>query len=140
MPDNLTLNIASMDERHDSFLELLAKLQSCGNAEFLPLFKEMVERTRKHFAFKEEMMHTYNFYARSKSCSDVRGRTGNAFTLTTNPLFLESGMAAFLLHQQVRHKEPPCRNYTSRRLTVTTISPPSTPSTMREASVLPPCR
>ena len=95
MPDNLTLNIASMDERHDSFLELLAKLQSCGNAEFLPLFKEIVERTRKHFAFKEEMMHTYNFYARSKSCSDVRGRTGNAFTLTTNPLFLESGMAAF---------------------------------------------
>ncbi|WP_345975825.1 hemerythrin family protein [Sulfurimonas sp. HSL3-7] len=66
MPDNLRLNIASMDEKHDDFLALLDKIRSCGNAEFLPLFNEMVEHTQEHFAFEEDMMHTYNFYARQE--------------------------------------------------------------------------
>ncbi len=66
MPDNLTLNIASMDERHDGFLELLARIDACEKADFLPLFETMIEHTREHFRFEEELMHRYDFYARQE--------------------------------------------------------------------------
>lgn len=66
MPDNLHLNIVSMDEKHDEFLTLLAKIQATGNDGFLPLFKEMIEHTKEHFAFEEDMMLTYNFYGRQE--------------------------------------------------------------------------
>ncbi len=66
MPENLHLNIASMDEKHDDFLALLDKIRSCADTEFLPLFEAMIEHTKEHFAFEEEMMHTYNFYGRQE--------------------------------------------------------------------------
>jgi hemerythrin-like metal-binding protein len=66
MPDNPKLNIASMDDRHDGFLKLLTEIQSCSSTEFLPLFDKMVEHTKEHFGFEEEMMHRYDFYARQE--------------------------------------------------------------------------
>ncbi len=66
MPDNLHLNIASMDEKHDEFLTLLTNIKASEANLFLPLFAEMIEHTKEHFAFEEEMMLTYNFYARQE--------------------------------------------------------------------------
>lgn len=66
MNDNLHLNIKVMDETHDAFLELLSKIKSCSNSEFMPLFEEMIEHTKEHFAYEEEMMHRLNFYARQE--------------------------------------------------------------------------
>jgi hemerythrin-like metal-binding protein len=51
-----------MDEKHDEFLNLLAKIKISQNSEFIPLFEEMIEHTKEHFAFEEEIMNKHNFY------------------------------------------------------------------------------
>lgn len=66
MPHNLRLNIASMDEKHDEFLELLREILACHKAEFLPLFATMIEHTKEHFGFEEAMMQRYHFYGRQE--------------------------------------------------------------------------
>ena len=66
MNDNLELNIPIIDEKHDEFLEILAKIKSSNKTEFLPLFKEMIEHTKEHFTFEEELMDKYNFYAKGE--------------------------------------------------------------------------
>lgn len=66
MPDNLHLNIPAMDKTHDEFLEILERVRSADKAEFLPLFEEMIEHTKEHFSFEEDMMQTHNFYGRQE--------------------------------------------------------------------------
>lgn len=62
MSNDLHLNIAVMDATHDEFLDILCKMNSCHDADFMSLFKEMIEHTKKHFAFEEEIMNKYDFY------------------------------------------------------------------------------
>jgi len=66
MGDELHLNIAVMDETHDAFLAILSRIQSCEAKQFMPLFEEMIEHTREHFAFEENMMAELGFYAKQE--------------------------------------------------------------------------
>lgn len=66
MSDSLHLNIESMDATHDAFLALLAKIQSCSESQFMPLFEEMIAHTQEHFAYEEEIMNQHNFYAKQE--------------------------------------------------------------------------
>lgn len=66
MSDTLHLNVPSMDEKHDAFLVLLEAVRASGTDTFLSFFEAMILHTQEHFAFEEEMMHTYNFYGRQE--------------------------------------------------------------------------
>lgn len=66
MSDNLHLNIDIMDEKHDEFLNLLAKIKTCQNSDFMPLFEEMIEHTKEHFAFEEGIMTEHSFYGKQE--------------------------------------------------------------------------
>ena len=66
MQENLQLNIPDMDKMHDEFLDLLSKIQSCNNTEFLPLFKEMITHTKEHFAYEESIMREHDFYGKQE--------------------------------------------------------------------------
>ncbi|WP_345978964.1 hemerythrin family protein [Sulfurimonas sp. HSL3-2] len=66
MNEDLHVKIPVMDEKHDEFLTLLKNIQSCEKNEFLPLFKEMIEHTKEHFAFEEELMNKHEFYAKQE--------------------------------------------------------------------------
>lgn len=66
MSDDLHLNINLMDATHDEFLDILSKIKSCSDADFMPLFKEMIEHTKEHFAFEEEIMIKHSFYAKQE--------------------------------------------------------------------------
>jgi hemerythrin-like metal-binding protein len=76
MTDNLHLNIDTIDEKHDAFLAILDKLLTSDDSAFLPLFEEMVEHTREHFEFEENMMHTYNFYGKEEHIGEHRSLLG----------------------------------------------------------------
>lgn len=62
MQENLQLDISSMDETHHEFLDILAKIQSCNDKEFLLLFDEMITHTKEHFAYEESIMREHDFY------------------------------------------------------------------------------
>jgi len=64
MSDNLHLNIDIMDKKHDEFLDILSKIKTCQNSEFMSLFEEMMKHTKEHFSFEEELMNEHNFYGR----------------------------------------------------------------------------
>jgi hemerythrin-like metal-binding protein len=62
MENTLDLNIPTIDAKHHEFLELLSKIQNTNNENFLNLFKEMIEHTKEHFAYEEELMKKHSFY------------------------------------------------------------------------------
>ena len=64
MKTDLHVNIAAMDLKHDQFLELLNRIQISSKNEFLPLFEEMIEHTKEHFAYEEALMYKYDFYGK----------------------------------------------------------------------------
>jgi hemerythrin-like metal-binding protein len=66
MGDDLHLNVSAMDEKHDEFLEILARIQSCEKGDFMALFEVMIAHTKAHFAFEEEMMTRLGFYGRQE--------------------------------------------------------------------------
>lgn len=66
MPDTLRLNIPSMDTTHEEFLEILKCVKAADKTDFLALFNTLIEHTQEHFAFEEDMMQTYNFYAQQE--------------------------------------------------------------------------
>ena len=66
MDNTLTLNIPIMDKVHDEFLSLLSQLQSCEAKEFLALFEELIEHTKDHFAFEEDLMKEFDFYGKEE--------------------------------------------------------------------------
>jgi len=76
MTDNLQLNIETMDQKHDAFLEILEKLQGCDDSAFLPLFEEMIEHTKEHFESEEDIMHTYNYYAKEEHIEEHKSLLG----------------------------------------------------------------
>ena len=61
MKDDLRLNITVMDATHDEFLDILSQMKSCQSADFMTLFEDMIEHTKEHFAFEEDIMDKYNF-------------------------------------------------------------------------------
>ena len=64
MQENLQLGIEGMDEMHHDFLDLLGKIQSCNDHEFLALFEKMLTHTKEHFAFEESIMNQHDFYGK----------------------------------------------------------------------------
>ena len=62
MNDALTLGIDAMDEKHDSFLEILNLIKISPKGDFLTLFNEMILHTKEHFSFEEQLMREHNFY------------------------------------------------------------------------------
>lgn len=60
------INIPIMDKIHDEFLSLLTELKLCNSQDFLVLFEEMIEHTKDHFAFEEEIMVKYEFYGKQE--------------------------------------------------------------------------
>ena len=66
MSEDLHVNIPAMDKKHDEFLELLSQIQSCPKEEFMSLFQEMIEHTKEHFAYEEDLMNKYAFYAKQE--------------------------------------------------------------------------
>ncbi len=76
MIDELCLHISVMDEKHEEFLVLLQRIQSCPKAEFMPLFTQMIEHTKEHFAFEEEIMNANAFYAKQEHFDEHRSLLG----------------------------------------------------------------
>jgi len=76
MNDNLQLNIDSMDTKHDEFLDILSKIQSCKDNEFMKLFKEMINHTKEHFAYEEEIMNKHKFYAKQEHLEEHENLLG----------------------------------------------------------------
>ncbi|WP_345991787.1 hemerythrin family protein [Sulfurimonas sp. HSL-1716] len=76
MNEDLHVNIPLMDEKHEEFLTLLSNIRSCEKNEFLPLFKEMIEHTKEHFAFEEELMKKYEFYAKGEHLDEHKNLLG----------------------------------------------------------------
>lgn len=66
MQYDLQINIPIMDKIHDEFLSLLTELKLCNSQDFLVLFEEMIEHTKDHFAFEEEMMVKYEFHGKQE--------------------------------------------------------------------------
>jgi len=62
MNDDIRLGVESIDTKHDEFITILSKIKTCKSKDFLPLFLDMIEHTKKHFSMEEEIMNTTNFY------------------------------------------------------------------------------
>lgn len=62
MNDDIRLGVESIDTKHDEFITLLSKIKTCESKDFLPLFSDIIEHTKKHFSMEEEIMNTTNFY------------------------------------------------------------------------------
>lgn len=76
MDESLRLDIQSMDQKHDEFLVLLAKIQSCSKEEFMSFFKEMIDHTKEHFSYEEDLMDELNFYAKGEHFEEHRNLLG----------------------------------------------------------------
>ena len=76
MTDEICLHVSVMDERHEEFLVLLQRIQNCSKEEFMPLFAQMIEHTKEHFAFEEEIMNTNAFYAKGEHFDEHRTLLG----------------------------------------------------------------
>ena len=66
MQENLQLDIPDIDKKHHEFLDLLGKIQSCKDQEFLSLFEEMITHTKEHFAYEESIMTKHDFYGKQE--------------------------------------------------------------------------
>lgn len=62
MTENLTLNVASMDETHDDFLHLLDAAKAAKGSGFLERFSALIEHTESHFEMEAELMRSHGFY------------------------------------------------------------------------------
>ncbi|MDD2358006.1 MAG: hemerythrin family protein [Thiovulaceae bacterium] len=76
MEKDLQVNIPIMDEKHEEFLVLLQRIQNCPKAEFMPLFVQMIEHTKEHFAFEEEIMNANAFYAKGEHFDEHKNLLG----------------------------------------------------------------
>ncbi len=62
LDSTLSLGFESMDKNHSEFLEILEKLQHADKASFLQLFEQMIEHTKEHFKYEENLMQKHEFY------------------------------------------------------------------------------
>lgn len=62
-PERHHLGVAGMDATHREFLDLVAALGRCADAEFPALFQQLVDHTRLHFAEEGRLMRLYKFPA-----------------------------------------------------------------------------
>ena len=76
MSEDLHVNIPAMDRTHDEFLEILAQIRSSPKEKFMPLFQEMIEHTKEHFAYEEEIMDKYAFYAKQEHFDEHKALLG----------------------------------------------------------------
>lgn len=76
MSDSLHLNIASMDEKHLEFLELISQIKLCEKGAFMPLFEQLISHTQEHFKSEEDMMLKHGFYGREEHLDEHENLLG----------------------------------------------------------------
>jgi len=76
MQNDLRLNISAMDTLHDEFLDTLSKMKSCQESAFMPLFEELIEHTKKHFDFEENIMEEHHFYDKKEHFDEHKNLLG----------------------------------------------------------------
>lgn len=76
MSDNLQLNLEPMDKNHNEYLELLASIKSCSDDEFMSLFALMIEHTKEHFKFEEDLMDKYGFASKQEHLDEHANMLG----------------------------------------------------------------
>lgn len=76
LPDDLRLNIAIMDDKHDESMTILTEVKSSKDGAFLAHFEELIVHTREHFAFEEAMMKTHDFYGSQEHIDEHRDLLG----------------------------------------------------------------
>jgi hemerythrin len=63
LSDDIKIGINDIDYRHERFLDILDRIKKASdNREFLSIFEEMIEDTKEHFSYEEELMDKYEFY------------------------------------------------------------------------------
>ncbi|MBU0631096.1 hemerythrin family protein [bacterium] len=107
MSKELHVNIPVMDEKHDEFLEILSKIQSCEKSDFLPLFAQMIKHTKEHFAFEEELMNKHGFYAKGEHFDEHKTLLGEMEYFyekaQKHPMFGKSYINDYALDKFTRH-------------------------------------
>lgn len=76
MSDNLVLNVESMDSYHNEYLELLEEIGSCADDRFMSLFEKMIEHTKEHFRFEEELMEKHGFSSKQEHLDEHANMLG----------------------------------------------------------------
>jgi len=66
LDDNLKLDVAEIDSQHETLIGLVnriheAMLQGSGKAVLDALLSELLEHTRAHFSYEEQLMSQYNY-------------------------------------------------------------------------------
>ena len=66
LEDNLKLNITEIDSQHETLINLINEihetmLQGAGKAELDRLLSQLLEHTRSHFSYEEELMSRYSY-------------------------------------------------------------------------------
>lgn len=61
--DSLTLGLSVMDETHQEFVDLQARVMTASDTELLPLWQALVEHTEAHFTREDRWMHATGFAA-----------------------------------------------------------------------------
>lgn len=66
LEDNLKLNITEIDSQHETLINLVneiheAMLQGAGKADLDRLLSQLLEHTRSHFSYEEELMSSYSY-------------------------------------------------------------------------------
>lgn len=63
---DLSLSFKKMDSKHIEFIELLDIVKSSSKDDFLKNFEKLIEHTREHFEYEENLMREKNFYGFSE--------------------------------------------------------------------------
>ena len=66
LDDNLKLNITEIDSQHETLINLInaiheTMLQGADKADLDRLLSQLLEHTRSHFAYEEELMSRYSY-------------------------------------------------------------------------------
>ncbi|MES9909064.1 MAG: hemerythrin domain-containing protein [Candidatus Thiodiazotropha sp.] len=57
------LGVASMDETHQEFIELVNKSAKADKEQFILIFEQLVEHTKAHFSAENRLMEETGFHA-----------------------------------------------------------------------------
>jgi len=61
--DEMNLGVAAMDAAHREFVALLTDVENAGDAQLMPLWRQLVEHTQEHFDAENRYMAAARFFA-----------------------------------------------------------------------------
>lgn len=59
----ISLNFAPIDEEHQTFVDLINKMNTSDNVLFATLYQQLLEHTEQHFEHENQLMEQYQFPA-----------------------------------------------------------------------------